>query len=99
MDELKASTVEDFNLFQVKIGVIGNINLKTLSFQNSLYRLDYAKPFQLRQDPAKSITDMERFVPWFLKCNPQRYPYWFGHTDPRNQKLREALKDYFNFQS
>ena len=98
MDELKASTFEDFNLFQVKINVMG-LNIKTHSFfQDTLYHLDYAKPFQQRLDPVESITDMEKFVPWFLKCNPQRYPYWFGHTDQRNQILQEALREYFRSQ-
>ena len=63
--------------------------------QNSLYNLDYAKPFQRRLDPVDSIKDMQRFVPWFLKCNPQRYPYWFGEPDQRNRDLQEALKEYF----
>ena len=67
-------------------------------FQDSLYRLDdtiFDKGFKLRLDPVDNITDMERFVPWFLKCNPQRYPYWYGHADQRNFDLHEALKDYF----
>eukprot|EP00894_Picocystis_sp_ML_P001347 jgi/Pico_ML_1/51864/g2688.t1 len=33
-----------------------------------------------------------RFLPWFLECNPWRYPYWFGHSDPRNQALLYAMK-------
>ena len=100
MDELKASTFEDFNLFQVRMNMMEFINIKhpRSFFQDSLYHLDYAKPFQLRLDPVESITDMERFVPWFLKCNPQRYPYWFGHTDQRNQYLQEALTEYFRSQ-
>ncbi len=33
-----------------------------------------------------------RFVPWFLACNPSRFPYWYGHPDPRNQALLYAMK-------
>ena len=30
-------------------------------------------------------------IPWFLACNKERYPYWFGTPDPRNQVLWAAL--------
>lgn len=32
------------------------------------------------------------YVPWFLKCNPKRYPYWFGVNDQRNKALLYVLK-------
>ena len=64
-------------------------------FQDSLYNMEYAKFFKKRQDPVENITDMIGFVPWFLKCNPQRYPYWFGHSDPRNENLLDAIQHYF----
>jgi hypothetical protein len=32
------------------------------------------------------------YVPWFLKCNPRRYPYWFGASDQRNRALLYVLK-------
>ena len=28
-----------------------------------------------------------RYIPWWLACNPQRFPYWFGQPDPRNKEL------------
>ncbi len=99
MNDLKDSTQEDFNLFQVKSMLQEEPKLRIHSFQDSLYNLDYAKPFQRRLDPVDSITDMQRFVPWFLKCNPQRYPYWFGKPDQRNRDLQEALKEYFESKS
>ena len=94
MNDLRASTQEDFNLFQVK-KMLYIMKLIYPFFQDSLYNLDYAKPSQRRLDPVDSITDMQKFVPWFLKCNPQRYPYWFGKPDQRNRDLQEALKEYF----
>ena len=30
-------------------------------------------------------------VPWFLACNPGRYPYWYGEPDTRNKNLLAAL--------
>ena len=28
-----------------------------------------------------------RYIPWWLECNPARYPYWFGNPEPRNKNL------------
>ena len=30
-------------------------------------------------------------IPWFLACNKDRFPYWFGEADPRNKNLLQAL--------
>ena len=48
-----------------------------------------------RLDPIEDVDDMEMFVPWFLACNPERFPYWFGKPDPRNEILRRELKNFF----
>ena len=32
-----------------------------------------------------------RYVPWWLACNPARYPYWFGRPDPRNALLLQEF--------
>ena len=40
--------------------------------------------------PAPTSLDylvFPRYIPWWLACNPQRFPYWFGQPDPRNQEL------------
>ena len=39
---------------------------------------------------------MERYVPWYLDCNRDRYPYWFGKLDSRNTFLVESLQNYFS---
>ena len=49
-----------------------------------------------RLDPIEDVDDMEMFVPWFLACNPERFPYWFGKPDPRNEVLRRALQTFFD---
>ena len=46
-------------------------------------------------DPVKEVEDMEPYVPWFLACNPHRFPYWFGKPEPRNKVLHEVLQNYF----
>eukprot|EP00667_Euglena_gracilis_P006414 EG_transcript_6468 len=30
-------------------------------------------------------------VPWLLRCNPDRFPYWYRRPDPRNALLRDFL--------
>ena len=30
-------------------------------------------------------------LPWYLSCNRERFPYWFGKSDPRNLDLLQAF--------
>ena len=30
-------------------------------------------------------------LPWYLSCNRERFPYWFGKRDPRNLDLLQAF--------
>ena len=52
-----------------------------------------------RLDPIAEGKDMEMYVPWFLACNPGRFPYWFGKPDPRNEVLRRELQNFFESNS
>lgn len=33
-------------------------------------------------------------MPATLRCDQERYPYWFGQTDPRNKILHNKLSDF-----
>ena len=48
-----------------------------------------------RLDPIAAVKDMAMYVPWFLACNPERFPYWFGKHDRRNEVLRRELHKFF----
>ena len=63
------------------------------SQQDMLYRLDYSQTWLLPMllDPLPQ-DDIEPTVPWFLACNKERYPYWYGLPDPRNQAFLRALQ-------
>ena len=37
------------------------------------------------------MSDVQAEVPYFLQCNKDRFPYWFGVIDPRNKLLSESL--------
>ena len=38
------------------------------------------------------VTDITPYLPWWLECNPDRFPYWWGRPDPRHQDLLAALQ-------
>jgi len=59
--------------------------------QMMVYNLD-TKPFWRSEvDEIEKVDDISKQLPWFLECNPDRYPYWFGKPDPRNVQLVAAM--------
>ena len=40
-----------------------------------------------------------RHVPWWLACNPLRFPYWYGKPEPRNAALLYVLQQVANHAS
>ena len=54
------------------------------------------RAWRSRLDPVESVEDMEMYVPWFLACNPDRFPYWFGRQEPRNKLLHEVLQKFLD---
>ena len=70
------------------------VDLEDLNNQQQLLtNLDYVQDwiFPWTLDPLSSSPDVDPHVPWFLACNKERYPYWFGQPDPRNQDFLAAL--------
>ena len=44
--------------------------------QMMVYNLD-TKPFWRSEvDEIEKVDDISKQLPWFLECNPDRYPYW-----------------------
>ena len=61
--------------------------------QEKLYRNEGQKCWAANTDPVSEALDLgQEREPWFLSCNPERFPYWFGKPDPRNKELIEAMK-------
>jgi len=59
--------------------------------QMMVYNLD-TKPFwKSLVDDIATVEDISKKLPWFLECNPDRFPYWFGKLDPRNVQLIAAM--------
>ena len=60
--------------------------------QMRIFGLENKLSWRKRVDPASSVTDVVTKLPWWLECNPARYPYWFGQPDPRNAWLLLAMR-------
>jgi len=60
--------------------------------QKMLYSLDGRPCWAANTDPVSEAVDIDATAPWFLQCNPKRFPYWFGKPDPRNKNLVDALR-------
>ena len=90
---LKELTATEINFFTgfVNIAYLLTLTLEGLDKeQENLYKLADKKCWLAQADRVSEVTDIEPFIPWFLTCNPARYPYWFGRPDPRNQDLLES---------
>ena len=70
-----------------------NHNLTELDRQQArIFELANKPSWLKRIDPVSSVTDIVSKLPWWLECNPARYPYWFGQSDPRNELLLKAMQ-------
>ena len=68
--------------------------------QERLYNLHYRSCWGADTDSVEKSIDVKPYLPWFLECNPKRFPYWFGKPDRRYQKMLDiivALRNKFKF--
>ena len=45
-------------------------------------------------DPVAEATDLIPKIPYYLSCNRERFPYWFGHPDKRNGDFLDKIKQF-----
>ena len=87
---LKELTATEDDVFT---GFINTDNLLSMELddlnreQENLYNMVDKECWLANSDNINNVTDVEKFVPWFLSCNPHRCPYWIGVPDPRNKDL------------
>jgi hypothetical protein len=62
------------------------------SEQAKLYRLEGQSCWAANRDPVERATDIIARPPWWLACNPARFPYWYNRSEPRNRDLVAALQ-------
>jgi hypothetical protein len=48
-----------------------------------VYHSEGLRPRTVSVESIGSEAESIRKIPWFLECNPNRYPYWWGGTDLR----------------
>ena len=60
--------------------------------QQRYFQLDGKDCWRKSVDNAKDAPDVVQYLPWFLSCNLDRYPYWLGQLDPRNLDLYQSLE-------
>ena len=65
--------------------------------QDMFYNMDHYPPdWRNRTIRLDDLAEQDRrdlgYVPWYLACQRNRFPYWFGEHDGRNRDLLEALQ-------
>lgn len=45
-------------------------------------------------DPVAEATDLIPKIPYYLSCNRERFPYWFGYHDKRNGDFLDKIKQF-----
>ena len=90
---LKEITGTEYNQSKIPSFFNANHNLIELNrHQGRIFTLANKPSWLKRIDPVSSVTDIVSKLPWWLECNPARYPYWFGQSDPRNELLLKAMQ-------
>ena len=90
---LKEITGTEYNKTRIPSFFNKNHDLTELDRQQTrVFELVNKPTWSKRIDPASSATDIITKLPWWLECNPARYPYWFGQSDPRNEILLKAME-------
>ena len=70
------------------------LTLEDLDYQQKrIYDLSDQPEWEQKTDPLSSVEDVQPYVPWFLKCNPDRFPYWYGKPDPRNYDMLNFISN------
>ena len=76
----------------IHIDYLLNMDLEDTAIeQDRLYNLYYSQMWAEVLDPVNTVKDIELELPWFLDCNRERFPYWFGKPDGRNEILLEKI--------
>ena len=68
------------------------IKITNIFHTNKHHYLEYRKFWLSRIDPIAKVNDIDPYIPWWLECNKERFPYWFGEREPRLEQLFEAFQ-------
>ena len=91
------ATEDDFYNGFINLEYLFNMNMVDMAVeQERLYTQYYRQAWADSWDPVENVDDVELYLPWFMDCNRERFPYWFGREDPRNKKLLDRLAELKN---
>ena len=92
---LKELTATEDNFYTgfINIAYLLSMNLSDMAReQENLYNMVDKQCWLAQCDSMDKVKDVEKFIPWFLTCNPNRYPYWIGEADSRNEDLLKSMQ-------
>ena len=96
LKELTATESGYYNGF-VNTAFLFNMTIEEMEEeQERLYNLHYRSCWGADTDSVEKSIDVKPYLPWFLECNPERFPYWFGKPDGRYQKMLEIMVAFRN---
>ena len=72
------------------LGMMSSTNLFPIIL--NVYFSENKKFWLGRMDPIANVSDIDSYIPWWLNCNKERYPYWFGQKEPRTLNFYEAIQ-------
>ena len=86
------NTEDNFYNGNINLNHLLYMNLKDMSLeQERLYTFYYRQMWEEILDPVETVHDIDFELPWFLDCNRDRFPYWFGQPDGRNVILLQRM--------
>ena len=92
---LKELTATEDNFYTgfINIAYLLSMDLPDMNReQENLYNMVDKQCWLAQCDSMDKVTDVNKFIPWFLTCNPNRYPYWIGEADSRNEDLLKSMQ-------
>ena len=93
LKELTATEDDIYNGF-INLEYMLSMSLSDMALEQKWLYTQYYRPMWAEaMDPVEIVDDDELYIPWFLDCNRERFPYWFGKEDPRNQNLLNRMKE------
>ena len=88
------ATEDNFYTGFINIAYLMSMDLTDLDDeQDNLYNMVDKQCWLAHSEPMEKVTDVQAFIPWFLSCNQNRFPYWFGNADSRNKNILESMQD------
>ena len=56
-----------------------------------VYNLETKSFWKSKVDEIEKVDDISKQLPWFLECNPDRYPYWWVFLRFEMKELKKFL--------